>query len=61
MAKPIILRVEQEVYNKNEVETMTVGELCDYLQTYYHDDQPIILSFNRGYMYGGIHKDDFID
>lgn len=61
MANQVILRVENEEYDKSKVHTMTVDELCNYLQTYYHGDQQIVLSFNNGYMYGGIHKDDFID
>lgn len=60
MNNPVILKAEREVYNLKEAQTMTIRELCSYLQTYYNDDQPIILSFDRGYMYGGIHKDNFI-
>lgn len=51
-----ILKIEtaREEYAPQEVRnTMTVGELISFLQDY-DEDMEVVLSFDRGYTYGGI-------
>lgn len=50
----IIIETFREGYGLDQVrKTMTVGELIGFLGDY-DEDQPIYLSFDRGYTYGGI-------
>lgn len=45
-----------EAYGLEDIrDTMTVGDLISYLQDY-DEDTPVVLSFDRGYTYGGIHQ-----
>lgn len=51
---PIIIETTREGYGIDQIKrTMTVGELIDFLSGY-DESQPIYLSFDRGYTYGGI-------
>ena len=51
----LILHAKRESYGKDDVRTMTVGELKALLEDY-DDDTPIILSHDNGYTYGGIRQ-----
>ena len=51
---PIIIETTREGYGIDQIKrTMTVGELIDFLSDY-DESQPIYLSFDKGYTYGGI-------
>lgn len=54
MKHQLIISVEREAYNPNEVHTITARDLRDLLSDY-NDDTEIIISFDNGYTYGGLH------
>ena len=51
--KALIIEAMRESYGKENVATMTVGELRHFLEDF-EDDLPVILSHDRGYTYGGL-------
>ena len=51
----LIINAMRESYSKDDVQTMTVGELKAFLEDF-DDDTRIILSHDRGYTYGGIRE-----
>lgn len=57
--KKLIIRANREAYDKEEVCTMTVGQLRDFLAQF-DRDREIVLSHDGGYMFGGITEDCFI-
>lgn len=57
--KKLTLNTMREGYGIDQVrETMTVGELMNFLAQY-DDDTPVFLSFDNGYTYGGITEQRF--
>ena len=55
----LILNVVREGYAVDQIKrTMTVSELRDFLKDY-EDETPVYLSFDNGYIYGGITKNHF--
>lgn len=51
---PIIIETTREGYAIGQIKrTMTVGDLISFLSDY-DESQPIYLSFDKGYTYGGI-------
>lgn len=57
----LIIEARREGYSTKQVyNTMTVGELKEYLDQF-EDDVPVYLSHDNGYTYGGIHANDFMD
>ena len=54
----VIINAMREEYSKEKVETMTVGELIDFLSQFNEDDK-IILSHDNGYTFGGIRERHF--
>ncbi len=58
MAK-LMIAAEREGYSPAQIRrTMTVGELISYLEQF-DEDEPVYLSHDRGYTYGGITEDRF--
>lgn len=58
MAK-LMIAAEREGYSTDQIRnTMTVGELIAYLEQF-DEDEPVYLSHDRGYTYGGITEDRF--
>lgn len=51
--KNLIILANRESYGKDDVRTMTVGELIEALQEF-DEDARVILSHDSGYTYGGI-------
>lgn len=52
--KKIVINTFREAYDPEDVrETMTVGELIDFLENL-DEDAKIVLSFDNGDTYGGI-------
>lgn len=50
----LIFSTLREGYGIDQIEdTMTVGELIDFLSQY-DEDTPVYLDFDNGYTYGGI-------
>ena len=59
MKKVLIIKADNDVYSPDQVhETMTVDELIDQLQQY-DGSMRVVLSFNKGYTYGGITDEKF--
>lgn len=55
----LILNVMKEGYAVDQIRrTMTVAELRDFLVGY-DDETPVYLSFDNGYIYGGITENHF--
>lgn len=54
--KRLLIQAVRESYGRDDVETMTVGELIELLQDY-DGDLPIVFSHDNGYTYGGIRKE----
>ena len=55
----LIMSVHRKGYSTSQIyETMTVGELIDYLGQF-DDDTPVYTSHDNGYTYGGISWYDF--
>ena len=52
----LLIQAIRESYGRDDVKTMTVGELIEYLQNY-DDDLPVVFAHDRGYTYGGIRKE----
>lgn len=52
----LMINAVREAYGADEVRTMTVGELIEFLQDF-DEDTEIILSHDNGYTYGGIRGD----
>lgn len=58
MAK-LMIAAEREGYSTDQIRnTMTVGELIAYLEQF-DEDEPVYLSHDRGYTYGGITENRF--
>ena len=58
--KSLIYSTFREGYGPDQVrKTMTVGELIVFLEDY-DEDTPVYLSFDNGYTYGGINREEFI-
>ena len=55
-----VLTVREKYFMEDVRDTMTVGELTQFLSDY-DDDTPIYLSFDGGYTYGGISEDQMIE
>lgn len=57
----VLLHTSRDAYGPEDVasNTFTVRELADYLMNNFDEDLPIILSFDRGYTYGGLTGDSF--
>ena len=51
--KRLMILAYREKYGKDDVRTMTVGELREALEEF-DDDAKVILSHDNGYTYGGI-------
>lgn len=57
----ICIEAKREGYSLNQIEnTMTVGELKDWLEQY-DDNALVYLSHDNGYTYGGITPRDFAE
>jgi len=56
--KALIIDAVRETYGKENVRTMTVGELMNYLEQF-DEDRLVILSHDGGYTYGGIREEHF--
>ena len=54
--KRLMILAYREKYGKDDVRTMTVGELREALEEF-DDDADVILSHDSGYTYGGIRYD----
>ena len=54
--KRLIISAMRESYGKDDLRTMTVGELKSLLEDY-DDDAEIVLSHDNGYTYGGIRQE----
>ncbi|MCQ2308082.1 MAG: hypothetical protein MJ000_11065 [Bacteroidales bacterium] len=58
----VVINAKREGYGVDQIRnTMTVGELIEYLQDRYNEDEPVYLSHDSGYTYGGITECDFIE
>ena len=51
----LIINAMRESYGKDDIRTMTVGELMRFLEDF-DEDTPVILSHDSGYTYGGIRQ-----
>lgn len=50
----LVINAKPTAYSLNQIsQTMTVGEILDYLQDY-DSDTPVYLSFDSGYSYGNL-------
>lgn len=59
--KYLFIEGRREGYAPSQIEnTMTVGELIDYL-TQFDEDTPVLLNNDRGYTYGSIDYNSFSD
>ena len=59
MKTVLIMDAERDGYTVNQVgDTMTVGDLRNFLNSY-PDDMPLFLGFDHRYIYGGIQEDMF--
>lgn len=56
----LIIRADRESYGKDDVRTMTVGELIAFLEEFDEDAQ-VILSHDNGYTYGGLRTSSFYE
>ena len=57
----IIIKSHRDGYNLQQVEsTMTVGQLIAHLQRF-NDNEKIFVSHDGGYMYSGVHEEDFVE
>lgn len=55
----LMIAAEREGYSTEQIRTtMTVGELIAYLEQF-DEDEPVYLSHDRGYTYGGITENRF--
>ena len=54
--KRLMINAMRESYGKDDLRTMTVGELKAFLEDF-DDDALVVLSHDSGYTYGGIRKD----
>lgn len=54
--KRLMIQAMRESYGKDDVRTMTVGELIAALEEF-DEEMPVILSHDSGYTYGGIRYD----
>ena len=54
--KRLMILAYRESYGKDDVRTMTVGELREALEEF-DDDAEVILSHDNGYTYGGIRRE----
>ena len=54
--KRLMIQAIRESYGKDDVRTMTVGELIAALEEF-DEEMPVILSHDSGYTYGGIRYD----
>lgn len=54
----LLINARREAYGKEDCNTMTVKELINFLSQFNEDD-PVILSHDNGYTYGGIRESDF--
>lgn len=54
--KRLVINAMRESYGKDDLRTMTVGELKDLLEDF-DDDALVVLSHDSGYTYGGIRQD----
>ena len=57
----IIIEANREGYGIDQIrETMTAGEIIDWLSQY-DEETPVYLSHDNGYTFGGIRERDFTD
>lgn len=56
--KKILIHTLREEYSKDNVKTMTVAELIEFLEEF-EEDAEVCFSFDHGYTYGGIREDMF--
>ena len=56
--KRLVISAMRESYGKDDLRTMTVGELKAFLEDF-DDDAEIVLSHDSGYTYGGIRQELF--
>ena len=57
----VIINARRIGYSPDQCgDTMTVGELIDFLQNF-DENAPVYLSHDRGYTYGSITEGDFED
>ena len=56
--KALMINAMREHYGKDDVRTMTVGELICLLEDF-DEDLPVILSHDSGYTFGGI-RDELV-
>ena len=54
--KRLMINAMRESYGKDDLRTMTVGELKAFLEDF-DDDALVVLSHDSGYTYGGIRQD----
>lgn len=58
MMDRLIIQTRRENYGKEDVKTMTVGELKEFLDQF-DEDMPVVLSFDNGYTFGGVREQMF--
>ena len=54
--KRLMINAMRESYGKDDLRTMTVGELKAFLEDF-DDDALVVLSHDSGYTYGGIRQE----
>lgn len=54
--KRLMINAMRESYGKDDLRTMTVGELKSFLEDF-DDDTLVVLSHDSGYTYGGIRQE----
>ena len=54
--KRLVISTLRESYGKDEVRTLSVGDLISLLSDY-DEDALVVLSFDNGYTYGGVRYD----
>lgn len=56
--KRLVISTLRESYGKDEIRTLSVGDLISLLSDY-DEDALVVLSFDNGYTYGGLRDDMF--
>ena len=49
----LMIEAKREAYGAYDLKTIKVGELINLLKDY-DPDTPVVLSFDKGYTYGGV-------
>ena len=53
MKHAVIIETSRDSYSASDVSTLTVGELINELMCY-DSNTPVVLSFDKGYTFGGL-------